>query len=97
MAVAWTTSVTPEHVIHLDLSLGDRMAMAAVDNFAELGFFYGAVIPELREGEGDVLRLQYLNNVNLDPDALVLYSDEAKRILRAILADRALAGHDGGA
>ncbi len=84
-------------VIHLDLSLGDRMAMAAVDNFAELGFFYGAVIPELREGEGDVLRLQYLNNVNLDPDALVLYSDEAKRILRAILADRALAGHDGGA
>ena len=73
-------------VIHLDLPLGDRTAMAAVDEFARLGFFYGAVIPELREG--DVLRLQYLNNVEVDPDALVLYSDESKRILGEILADR---------
>jgi len=34
------------------------------------------------------LRLQYLNNVALDPDRLVLYTDEAKRLLEAILADR---------
>jgi len=73
-------------VIHLDLPLGDTAAMAAVDEFARLGFFYGALVPELRDG--DVLRLQCFNNVDVDPDQLVLYSDEAKRILHAILADR---------
>jgi serine/threonine-protein kinase RsbW len=73
-------------VVHLDLPLGDAAAMAAVDEFAELGFFYGALVPELRDG--DVLRLQCLNNVDVDPDSLVLHTDEAKRILRAILADR---------
>ena len=51
-----------------------------------LGFFFGGLIPELRAG--DVLRLQYLNNVELDPGALVLYSDTAKQLLRTILADR---------
>lgn len=73
-------------VIHLDLPLGNPMAMAAVGNLCKLGFFFGAVIPELHNG--DVLRLQYLNNVALDPDRLVLYTDEAKRLLEAILADR---------
>jgi serine/threonine-protein kinase RsbW len=73
-------------VIHLDLPLGDPTAMAAVDDLCELGFFFGAVIPELHAG--DILRLQYLNNVALDLDRLVLYTDEAKRLLQAILADR---------
>ena len=73
-------------VIHLDLPLGNRTAMAAVEAFAELGFFFGAVIPELRAG--DILRLQYLNNIDLDPDRLVLYTDDAKLLLQAILADR---------
>jgi serine/threonine-protein kinase RsbW len=74
-------------VIHLDLLLGDPTAMAAVDDLCELGFFFGAAIPELHGG--DILRLQYLNNVALDPDRLVLYTDEAKRLLEGILADRA--------
>ncbi len=73
-------------VIHLDLPLGDRSAMSAVDELVDLGFFFGGLIPELRAG--DVLRLQYLNNVELDPSALVLYSDTAKQLLRTILADQ---------
>ena len=73
-------------VIHLDLPLGDPTAMAAVDDLCELGFFFGAAIPELRGG--DILRLQYLNNVALDLDRLILYSDEAKHLLEAIVADR---------
>jgi len=74
-------------VIHLDVPLGDAGAVTAVEGFAELGFFFGCVIPELRGG--DVLRLQYLNDVELDPDRLVLYTDEAKQLLRAALSDRA--------
>lgn len=73
-------------MIHLDLVLGDGAAIAAVDDFASLGFLFGAVIPELRQG--DVLRLQYLNNVDVDPRAITLYRDEAKRMLETILADR---------
>jgi serine/threonine-protein kinase RsbW len=73
-------------VIHIDLPLGEPTAMMAVDGLCELGFFFGAVIPELHGG--DVLRLQYLNNVALDPNRLVLYTDEARRLLRTILADK---------
>lgn len=73
-------------VIHLDLQLSDASAMAAVDEFAALGFFFAAVIPEL--WSGDVLRLQYLNNIDLDPSGIVLYTDTAKRLLDAILDDR---------
>jgi serine/threonine-protein kinase RsbW len=73
-------------VIHLDLKLADATAMAAVDELAALGFFFAAIIPELRSG--DVLRLQYLNNIELDPAGIVLYADEAKRLLDVILDDR---------
>jgi serine/threonine-protein kinase RsbW len=73
-------------VIHLDLPLADAPAMAAVDELAGLGFFFAAIVPEL--WGGDVLRLQYLNNIDLDPGSIVLYTDEAKRLLDAILDDR---------
>ena len=62
------------------------MAMAAVEAFRDLGFFYAALIPELREG--DVLRLQFLNDVHFDPNLLLLNSNEARRIFGQILADR---------
>lgn len=73
-------------VIHVDLPLGDSTAMATVDALCGLGFFFGAIIPELRGG--DVLRLQYLNNVAIDTNRLVLYADEAKHMLERILAER---------
>ena len=73
-------------VIHVDLPLDDANAMATVDALCALGLFFGAIIPEFRNG--DVLRLQYLNNVALDLDRLVLYADEAKQMLEHIVADR---------
>jgi hypothetical protein len=63
-------------VIHIDLPPGDSTAMAAVDDLRGLGFFFGAVIPELRNG--DILRLQYLNNVALVA-ALARYEVNAAR------------------
>ena len=38
-----------------------------------LGFFFAGVIPEMPQG--DVLRLQYLNNVNIDLDEIVTASE----------------------
>ncbi len=73
-------------LVYAELPLGDPGAAAAVDGLVERGFFYGGVIPELRDG--DVLRLQYLD-VDVDPTVLHLYSDEAERLLAYTLADRA--------
>jgi len=47
--------------IYIDLPLNNPATGYFANRFKELGFFYGAVIPQLRIG--DTLRLQYLNNV----------------------------------
>jgi hypothetical protein len=72
-------------LVYAELPLGDPASAAAVDGLVERGFFYGGVIPELRDD--DVLRLQYLD-VEVDPSVIQLYSDEARRILDMTLADR---------
>ena len=72
-------------IIHLDLPLNDAGAMSAVDDLVAHGFFWAAVIPELRDG--DILRLQYLNNVEIDVESMVLYTDKAKNLLKAIVED----------
>ncbi len=36
----------------------------------------------------DVLRMQYLNNVELDPEAIVLNRDSAEQLLAAILKEQ---------
>jgi serine/threonine-protein kinase RsbW len=41
-----------------------------------LGFFFAGMIPEL--DNGDFLRLQYLNNVKIDPSKTVVVSDFGK-------------------
>ncbi len=53
---------------------------------AELGFFFGGIIPELR-GE-DVLRLQYLNNVEVERDDVHTASDFGEELLNLIFAQR---------
>jgi hypothetical protein len=50
--------------VYVDLPLS-HPAMRGV-GLEDLGFFFGCVIPEDADGEGDVLRLQYLNNVEIE-------------------------------
>jgi len=50
--------------IGLDLPLGDPATAALCAPLEGLGFFFAGVVPEL--AEGDVLRLQYLNDVDVD-------------------------------
>lgn len=62
--------------VFLDLPLCDP-ATARHSAAAEiLGFFFAGLIPEL--DAGDVLRLQYLNNVKIDPSKTVVVSDFGK-------------------
>lgn len=70
-------------VIYLDVPLGEP-ATSSVD-VADLGFFFGGVIPELRD-DGDVLRLQRLNGVEPHVGEIATASDFGGRLLADITA-----------
>jgi serine/threonine-protein kinase RsbW len=69
--------------ICLDLPLSDPAAAAACSAMEELGFSFSGVIPELFNG--DMLRLQYLNNVSVYPGEVVLASDFGRELFAYVL------------
>jgi hypothetical protein len=75
--------------IYLDLPLSDPAAAQFSAGLERLGFFFGGIIPEY--SDGDVLRLQYLNNLTIDPQQIQLASDFGKELLAYVLQARAAA------
>src|SRR5262249_43325421 len=69
--------------IYLDLPLGDPGAADFCGPLEALGFFFGGILPEYYEG--DVLRLQCLNNLNIDAQQIQLASDFGKELLAYVL------------
>jgi serine/threonine-protein kinase RsbW len=65
--------------IYIDLPLSQPATQKFCASMEMLGFFFGGVIPEM--SEGDVLRLQYLNNVDIDLDSIQIASDFGKELL----------------
>lgn len=76
--------------IYIELPLCDPYTMYIVDDLRRLGFFMGGVIPEFRNG--DVLKLQYLNNIYIDPAKIVVASERGNKVLSYILSDREQTG-----
>jgi anti-sigma regulatory factor (Ser/Thr protein kinase)/ribosomal protein S18 acetylase RimI-like enzyme len=74
--------------IYADLPLSHRATPRAGSWLQELGFFYSGVIPELRDG--DVLRLEYLNNVEVDPADVLTASDFGRELLALIFRQKAI-------
>jgi hypothetical protein len=72
--------------VYVDLPLS-HPATASV-RLGELGFFFGAVIPEA--SDGDVLRLQYLNNV--EPGEATTASEFGAELLELIVGQREVVG-----
>ncbi|MBN1664463.1 MAG: ATP-binding protein [Deltaproteobacteria bacterium] len=70
--------------INLFLSLEDPATSFITEELEKLGFFFAGILPET--GIGDVLILQYLNNVAFDYGKVQAYSDMAKEILVYIQA-----------
>lgn len=68
--------------VNLFLRLEDPITYSMTQPLEELGFFFAGVLPESRIG--DALILQYLNNVELDYDKIILVSDIAKEMLQYI-------------
>ncbi|TAL10133.1 MAG: GNAT family N-acetyltransferase [Nitrospirae bacterium] len=73
--------------IYADLPLLQEGAGALGAGLRKLGFFFGALIPEF--GPGDVLRLQYLNNVDIVPADIHTASEAGRKLLATILDDQA--------
>ena len=70
--------------VYLDLPLSNPAASAACAGMEALGFVFAGVVPELLP-DGDALRLQYLNNVAIDPSRIALASAFAKDMLAYIV------------
>lgn len=74
--------------IYIDLPLSDINTPHYCAAVEQLGFSFAGIIPELFNG--DVLRLQYLNNQDVDPNVICTASDFGKEILDYVL-DESLA------
>jgi serine/threonine-protein kinase RsbW len=72
--------------IYLDLPLCNPATQKAVAALEMLGFFFSCIIPEL--DEGDVLRLQYLNNVDIKNENIHTASDFGKQLVEYVLKAR---------
>ncbi len=70
--------------ISLDLPLSHPGARELCERIEALGFFFAGVIPEL-VGD-DVLRLQYLNEIEADLESVHLASDFAKELFAYVVA-----------
>ena len=68
--------------INLLLPLEDPATPFLVAGIERLGFFFSGILPQTNVG--DVLILQYLNNVAFDYDKVMAYTDVAKQILAYI-------------
>jgi serine/threonine-protein kinase RsbW len=64
--------------IYIDLPLSDPATARFCAALEMQGFFFSGVIPEMVEG--DVLRLQYLNNVSIDPAKVMLVTDFGREL-----------------
>jgi anti-sigma regulatory factor (Ser/Thr protein kinase) len=68
--------------IYVDLPLSHPAVQSAGARLDELGFFFGGVVPELLNG--DVLRLQYLNEADVRPDDVRTGSDFGQELVNLI-------------
>jgi anti-sigma regulatory factor (Ser/Thr protein kinase) len=73
-------------VIYVDLPLSHPATRACGGRLEELGFFFGGILPELLNG--DVLRLQYLNNVEIERGDVSTASDFGEELLSLIFEQR---------
>jgi serine/threonine-protein kinase RsbW len=64
--------------IQLFLPLTDPLTYSLTEEFEAMEFFFSGILP--MSCVGDSLILQYLNDVVIDYDKIVLYTDLAKEI-----------------
>jgi serine/threonine-protein kinase RsbW len=87
-------ATTGRKAIYLDLPLADpATASLPVAVHDDLGFFFGAVVPERRHG--DVLRMQSLHDADVNPSDLTTASDYGAELLDYIFERKRTAANHG--
>jgi anti-sigma regulatory factor (Ser/Thr protein kinase) len=76
--------------IYVDLPLCHPATPDAATGLKNLGVFFGGIIPEAHPGGGDVLRLQYLNNVEIQPGDVSTASEFGEELLNLIFRQNVL-------
>ena len=76
--------------VHVDLPLSHPATPRAGAGLGDLGFFFGGIIPEAAGGAtgGDVLRLQYLNEVEIRAEDVHTASDFGAELVDLILQQK---------
>jgi anti-sigma regulatory factor (Ser/Thr protein kinase) len=69
--------------IYLDLPLSSPATQRFCATMEMLGFFFGGILPELCDG--DVLRMQYINNADLELADVQLATDFGRELLQYVL------------
>jgi anti-sigma regulatory factor (Ser/Thr protein kinase) len=70
--------------VYVDLPLSHPATPDTAAGLKDLGVFFGGIIPEANAGGGDVLRLQYLNNVEVQAGDVSTASDFGEELLGLI-------------
>src|SRR5215216_4828986 len=70
--------------VYVDLPLSYPATPIAAARLNNLGVFFGGIIPEAHPKGGDVLRLQYLNNVEIEAGDVSTASDFGEELLKRI-------------
>src|SRR5215218_5583951 len=76
--------------VYVDLPLSHPATPTAAAGLKDLGVFFGGIIPEAHPGGGDVLRLQYLNNVEIQAGDVSTASDFGEELLNRIFRQNTL-------
>jgi len=76
--------------IYVDLPLSHPATQGAAAGLKDLGAFFGGIIPEVHPGGGDVLRLQYLNNVEIEASDVSTASEFGEELLALIFQQNVL-------
>jgi anti-sigma regulatory factor (Ser/Thr protein kinase) len=71
--------------VYVDLPLSHSAMPVAAGGLEDLGLFFGGIIPEAHAAGGDVLRLQYLNNIEVRAEDVSTASDFGEELLDLIL------------
>jgi serine/threonine-protein kinase RsbW len=82
--------------VYVDLPLSHPATANSGQGLRDLGFFFGGVIPEAHPKGGDVLRLQYLNEVEVTTGDLQTASDFGRELLARIFDQKKAAEDQGG-
>lgn len=74
--------------VYVDLPLSRTATPRAGSGLADLGFFFGGIIPEAGATGGDVLRLQYLNEVEVRGEDVHTASDFGEELVDLIFRQK---------